>query len=538
MNGTETQLPLPKRLLAALFALVLVVGMATPPVSAWANGEDGSNGESNEQQVADNNVTISFQGSKDENLTFKYIYSQLQNKWGTPAGKDGAFFIYKNHGKKIMKNEKGSISPEKKGTAIPVAHYDGKKWIEDGTLTLVEKPTVSNAGDIKDGFTYDGDSHKWTPVLVDWESKSLKEGVDYDVTYVRNDVATEDFTNAGTILVTIQTKNGYDGTFTYSYDIKQVEGLTVSGTDYEGVYDGDAHGTAATVEMTDESEVPEDTKVEYSTDGENWSETVPTVKNVADSTTVDVRAASNNYKTVYGKYTLKVNPKTVTVTAEDKSKVYGDADPDLTATVDGLVNDESEDLITYAVARTNDDQNVGTYDGVIVASGDASQGNYSVEYGPAADFTITQRPIEVNGSATFEYNGKEQVLDLDKIKATGLVEGDTLYLKNAQVKGTEPGVYTVVTDYDWTVANDDAIVTSNYDLKVTGELTITKAANGSGSAADNGNAGKGDNAKTSSASPKTGDSIAPFAMGAGIIAIAAALAAFFVSRKLRGTARH
>ena len=403
-------------------------------------------------------------------------------------------------------------------------------------MTLVETPTVSNAGDIENGFTYDGDPHKWTPVLKNWKSKDnvLEEGVDYDVTYVRNGQEIKDdeeFVDAGKIEVTIQAKNGYDGKLTYSYDIKQAEGLTVSTTDYEGVYDGKSHGSAAT------PSVIEGTTVEYSTDGDTWSTTVPQVQNVAD-VTVNVRATNPNYKQATGEYALKVTPAKVTVTAEDKSKVYGDADPDLTATVDGLVNDESEDLITYAVARTNDDQNVGTYDGVIVASGDASQGNYSVEYGPAADFTITQRPIEVNGSATFEYNGKEQVLDLDKIKATGLVEGDTLYLKNAQVKGTEPGVYTVVTDYDWTVANDDAIVTSNYDLKVTGELTITKAANGSGSAADNGNAGKGDNAKTSSASPKTGDSIAPFAMGAGIIAIAAALAAFFVSRKLRGTARH
>ena len=92
MNGTETQLPLPKRLLAALFALVLVVGMA--PVSAWAAGGDDSNDGSNEQQVADNNVTISFQGSKDENLQYKNINKALSSAWGiTPTDKDGAFYL-------------------------------------------------------------------------------------------------------------------------------------------------------------------------------------------------------------------------------------------------------------------------------------------------------------------------------------------------------------------------------------------------------------------------------------------------------------
>lgn len=50
MNGVEAKLPLPKRLLAAFFALVLVVGLV--PVSAWAEGEDAQ-GEAAQEQ-ADN----------------------------------------------------------------------------------------------------------------------------------------------------------------------------------------------------------------------------------------------------------------------------------------------------------------------------------------------------------------------------------------------------------------------------------------------------------------------------------------------------
>ncbi len=38
MKGTETQLPLPKRLLSVFFAVVLVVGLV--PVTAWAEGDE------------------------------------------------------------------------------------------------------------------------------------------------------------------------------------------------------------------------------------------------------------------------------------------------------------------------------------------------------------------------------------------------------------------------------------------------------------------------------------------------------------------
>ena len=252
--------------------------------------------------------------------------------------------------------------------------------------------------------------------------------------------------------------------------------------------------------------------------------------------------ANENFKVVEYLVTdgeLTIDPAGVTVTADAKSKVYGDDDPEFTAQVDGLVNGESEDLIKYVIFRSNEDEGAGTYKGVIELEGEESQGNYAVSFVPA-DFTIAKRAIEVSDSATYAYNGQEQALSIDAAKVTNLVDGDRLYLNGAQVKGTEPGTYTDVTEYTWDVVNDKANVTANYNLKVSGELTITKADSGSGSAADNGNTGKGDKtdkAKASSASPQTGDSIASFAMAAGIIAIVAALAAFFVSRKLRGTTR-
>ena len=62
------------------------------------------------------------------------------------------------------------------------------------------------------------------------------------------------------------------------------------------------------------------------------------------------------------------------VTADDKSKWPGTADPELTATVTGLFG---EDTVSYSLSRASGDTQ-GTY--VITATGEAVQGNYTVSY--------------------------------------------------------------------------------------------------------------------------------------------------------------
>ena len=275
--------------------------------------------------------------------------------------------------------------------------------------------------------------------------------------------------------------------------------------------------------------------IEYVVSRSNTDENVGTYEEVVVPAG---EASQGNYSVTFVPADFTIDQAKATVVANPASKIYGDDDPSFTARVDGLVNGDSEDVINYTFSRANTDENVGTYEEVIVPTGETSQGNYSVEYVPG-DFTIAKRAIKVNDSATFEYNGQEQVLNIDAAKAVNLADGDRLYLNNAQVKGTEPGTYTDVTEYTWEVLNaelgDGSNVTANYDLKVSGELTITPAADNDSAAdeADDGN-DSADDAEDSFATPQTGDSSVPFAVGA---AFAAALATFLASRKLRGTAR-
>ena len=126
----------------------------------------------------------------------------------------------------------------------------------------------------------------------------------------------------------------------------------------------------------------------YSLDGETYSEGIPTATNAGTYTVYYKVVADANHKDVAAA-TVKVTiaRKAVTVTADDKTKVYGAADPELTATVAGLIG---EDQVTYTVSRASGEA-VGEY--TITPTGEATQGNYTVSYA-TGKLTITAKPEE------------------------------------------------------------------------------------------------------------------------------------------------
>ena len=252
------------------------------------------------------------------------------------------------------------------------------------------------------------------------------------------------------------------GTFTIT---RSSTGLTVGGTDYTGTYDGEAHGRAATASVT------EGTTVSYSTDnGATWSTEVPTITDVG-IITVLVSADNSNYVTATGSYTLKVNPKEINVKADNKSKTYGDSDPELTATVTGLVGEET---VAYSLARAAG-ENVGDY--VITAAGEATQGNYTVSYenGTLTINAVTDEIIvNITGNTnTVSYSGEEQSIS----GFTTDVGNKTIDVKltegaKAEAKGTNVG------EYSMGLTEDSFVVTSsNYNnikvVVVDGLLNIT-----------------------------------------------------------------
>lgn len=79
---------------------------------------------------------------------------------------------------------------------------------------------------------------------------------------------------------------------------------------------------------------------------------------------------------------LKIAPAVVTVTPDDLTKTAGEEDPELTASVTGLIHEE--DVIEYTLAR-DEGEYAGTF--AIKATGEEIQGNYRIQYNEGV-FTI------------------------------------------------------------------------------------------------------------------------------------------------------
>ena len=184
----------------------------------------------------------------------------------------------------------------------------------------------------------------------------------------------------------------------------------LTGKDAEKEYDSKPLSGGATASVT------KGTKITYSTDGgKTWSETLPSITNVG-TLNVTAKAENKNYKDVTVDYTLKVTRKAVTVTADNKSKVFGEKDPELTATVTETIG---KDTVEYTLSRKAG-EDVGTY--TITPSGKAEQTNYKVTYATGT-LTITSQSIDpgtdpekpnpdytgakVNSPSDEVYDGKE-----------------------------------------------------------------------------------------------------------------------------------
>ena len=170
-------------------------------------------------------------------------------------------------------------------------------------------------------------------------------------------------------------------------------------------------------------------KVAYSYDGgKTWVTDLKEYKNVTKgSVAIQVKVTNTNYtpsETILNG-TVTITPFPLVVKADDKSKVFGEKDPKLTATetsgVEGKTKPDEQE-ITYNLSRTVG-ENVGGYP--ITATGEEAQGNYTVTYKPGT-LTITagSRPADRQLSVT-SYNG---VYDANKhtITVNNVLDGDVV----------------------------------------------------------------------------------------------------------------
>ena len=235
------------------------------------------------------------------------------------------------------------------------------------------------------------------------------------------------------------------------------------------VYDGKEHKWIPTV--TDKAdkklEAGKDYTVEYST------------KNFKDVGTIDVTITGIGNYTGTVTRTYKITPKSVTVKAEDKTKVFGETDPKLTAKVDGTLGN---DTVEYTLTRETGEA-AGKY--TITPSGKAEQGNYSVTYATGT-LTITSQSIDpgtdpekpnpdytgakVNSPKDEVYDGKEHkwiptVTDkADKKLEAGKDYTVEYSTKNFKDVGTIDVTITGIGNYSGTVKRSYKVTPKEYTV--------------------------------------------------------------------------
>ena len=252
-------------------------------------------------------------------------------------------------------------------------------------------------------------------------------------------VAYENNINAGTATALITGPN-WSGTITKTFTINKKELTNLQIADADKIYDGSAKATAAYITF-DGAAVQDD--VDISADIAYCDANAGTDKTVTASALQIIGAQSGNYllNTATVISTGTISPMSVTVTAADKGKTYGEADPVLEYTASGVVSGETLADINLSRENGND---AGTYT-ITTSQADGANPNYDITFENGV-FTINPKEIDINWGpvSALAYTGSSLV---PSPVVTNLENGDDCVLTAAVVEtadgaGIIPGIWT------------------------------------------------------------------------------------------------
>ncbi len=316
---------------------------------------------------------------------------------------------------------------------------------------------------------------------------------------------------------------------TMTFKITSRTGLTVEGTGYNGKYDGASHGYAAIAKIN--GEVVNDATISYKVGDGEWTTDVPKVKDVVDTTTVQVMAKKAGYTPAEATYNLTVTPRNVTLTSESATKAYDGTPltkPDVTVGGDGFIDGEVSDIkATGTVTNSSEGEVTNTI--VYTKNQNYKDSNYSITknegklsiYDPTdalatieATKNFDGNPATTPGQFSFVLEGIEGKDTGKSFSGTNDANGKivisrayseegTYKYKLSEVKGTDTGIVYDETVYYVKVvvklneqtqkyeaevsyfANEACTVslttdfpTFNNTTKPTGSLTISKTVSG------------------------------------------------------------
>jgi hypothetical protein len=183
-------------------------------------------------------------------------------------------------------------------------------------------------------------------------------------------------------------------------------------------------------------------------------------------------AGDSQYQTSSGTSTLTVNKAVLTVTAQNASKIYGDANPAFTYVISGFLNNETVAVVS-GTANCTSSANVGTSAGtapITCAVGTLLATNYSFTFVPAT-LTINRAPLVLAGNSVSRLYGDPNPALTGTV--TGLKAGDqaTATFSTSAVSTSPVGTYPIT----GTVVPGASFLAANYSVTSTGSVTVNPA---------------------------------------------------------------
>ena len=348
-----------------------------------------------------------------------------------------------------------------------------------GTLTVTaqsidpgtdpEKPNPDYTGakvNSPSDEVYDGKEHKWIPTVTDKADKKLKAGTDYTVEYSKTD-----FTNVGTIEVTITGIGNYSGTVKRSYKVTPKE-YTVTTESATKTYSGTALTAGGKVEGIVSGETVEFTTTGSQTEVGTSKNTYEFVWKSAKATNYTLAKESIGTLTVKAKSIVPDGPDTpdekktgITVSEPSDSKYDGKEHKEVLTVTDTKTGKELVAGTDYSVTYSSDLVNAGT-----VTMKVAGLGNYSGSF--TKTYKITKRSVTLTSATVSKvYDGSALTNTDITVSGDGFVEGEGA---TYSVTGTQTEVGNSANAFEYKL--NEKTLASNYNItKVVGTLTITAA---------------------------------------------------------------
>jgi 6-phosphogluconolactonase (cycloisomerase 2 family) len=266
---------------------------------------------------------------------------------------------------------------------------------------------------------------------------------------------------SATNFIVANSTGNYFGTTSLSTTLKRsLNGAAVAGRSITFTLDGTIVGTAVT-SATGLASLP------------NVSLVLGGVPLTAGAHSIGVSfAGDSQYQVSTGTSTLTINKAVLTVTAQNASKIYGDANPAFTYVISGFLNNETVAVVS-GTANCTSSANVGTSVGtasISCAVGTLSATNYSFTFVPAT-LTINRAPLVLAGNSVSRLYGDPNPAITGTV--TGLKAGDqaTATFSTTALSTSPVGTYPIT----GTLVPGGSFLAANYSVTSSGTVTVNPA---------------------------------------------------------------